>query len=182
MYQRGFDRWRRQLLSYAQGQVLEISPGEGNNFRFYPLKVKLTVADMSTKIIDKAKVKAMEYGVNASFIKGSVDQLEFGPGSFDTIVSTFSLCAYEDPVMVLSRFNTWCRPGGSILLMEHGLSRYAFVRWVQQKWESHHFRRTGCHLDMDIKAIVESSQPRIQRIERKMGGIIYLVWASPGLK
>jgi ubiquinone/menaquinone biosynthesis C-methylase UbiE len=182
MYQREFDRWRRQLLSYAQGHVLEISPGECNNFRFYPMKVKLTVADMSSRVIDRAKMKAIEHGVNASFITASVEELQLEPGSFDTIVSTFSLCAYEDPVAVLSQFNTWCRPGGSILLMEHGLSRYAFVRWIQQKWESHHFRRTGCHLDMDIKAIVESSQPRIQRIERRLGGIIYLVWATPGLK
>jgi ubiquinone/menaquinone biosynthesis C-methylase UbiE len=173
------NEWRKQLLSYAKGKVLEISVGEGINFEHYPPQVNATVTDMSARMIEKAKQLAIENGIKAEFIVSREEDLQFEPHSFDTIVSIFSLCAYGDPVQVLNQFNTWCKPDGTILIMEHGLSKYGIGRFLQRLWEPYHYRKTGCHLNMDIKTILENSAPRIKRVERKLGGIIYMIWASP---
>jgi ubiquinone/menaquinone biosynthesis C-methylase UbiE len=50
----------------------------------------------------------MERGLKASFIVSPVEELQFGIESFDTIVSTFTLCAYENPASVLTQMNSWC--------------------------------------------------------------------------
>src|ERR1043165_3454247 len=97
--------YRRQLLCHARGSVLEIGAGTGTNFKHYPLGSHVTATDVSARIIEKAKVEAMERGLKASFIVSPVEELQFGIESFDTIVSTFTLCAYENPASVLTQMN-----------------------------------------------------------------------------
>jgi ubiquinone/menaquinone biosynthesis C-methylase UbiE len=172
-------KWRKQLLSYAHGRLLEISVGEGANFLHYPPQVEATVTDLSARMIEKAKARARETGIKAEFIVSRTEDLNFARHSFDSIVSIFSLCAYGQPVQVLNQFNTWCKPGGSILLMDHGLSSYRLGRVFQKFWEPFHYRKTGCHLNLDIKSILESASLRVKHVERKFGGVIYMVWASP---
>jgi hypothetical protein len=78
----------------------------------------------------------------------------------------------------LNLFNTWCKPDGAILLLEYGLSRYDIVNWMQRKWGSHHYRRTGTHIDRDMLTLISHSKLRIRKVEVKYAGIVYLVWAA----
>jgi ubiquinone/menaquinone biosynthesis C-methylase UbiE len=172
------DKWRKQLLSYAKGDILEIGVGTGNNFKYYPVGVSVTATDMSARMIEKAKKEAIAKGVNGSFIVSSIEDLELRQQSFDTIISTFSLSAYEHPLQVLDQFNTWCKPGGKILLLEYGLSKYGLVNWLQRRWEPYHYKRTGNHIGRDMLAILSGSKLRIKRVEVKYAGIVYLVWAA----
>lgn len=170
--------WRKQLLSYAKGNILEVGVETGTNFEYYPLGVTVTATDTSARMIGKAKQEAAKKGVAASFIVSPVESLQLQQQSFDTIISTFSLSTYENPGQVLERFNKWCKPDGRILLLEYGLSRNAFVNWVQRKWEPYHYKRTGTHIDRDLLAILSESTLRIKRVEVRYAGIVYLVWAS----
>lgn len=172
------NEWRKQLLSYAKGNVLEVEVGEGNNFNHYPMGVNVTATDLSAKMIEKAKAKAAMNGVKAKFIVSPVESLKMEDQSFDTIISTFSLSAYENPAGVLEQFNKWCKPDGKILLLEYGLSGYAFVNWVQNKWAPFHYRKNGTHINRDMLSIISGSKLMVKRVEVKYAGIIYLVWAK----
>ena len=172
------DSWRKQLLSHATGSVLEVEVGTGNNFKYYPGGVNITATEMSCRMLDKAKVEAEQRNMKATFINASIEELQLGKQSFDTIVSTFSLSAYQNPALVLSLFNTWCKPGGTILLLEYGLSRYDVVNWMQRKWGSYYYRKTGNHVDRDMLTMIAGSKLKIKRVEVKYAGIVYLVWAA----
>jgi ubiquinone/menaquinone biosynthesis C-methylase UbiE len=172
------NEWRKQLLSYAKGNVLEVEVGEGNNFNYYPMGVNVTATDLSAKMIEKARTKAAIRGVKAKFIVSPVENLKLEEQSFDTIISTFSLSAYENPGLVLEQFSKWCKPDGKILLLEYGLSRYGWVNWLQQKWEPFHYKRMGTHINRDILSIISGSKLMAKRVEVKYAGIVYLVWAS----
>ena len=172
------DKWRKELLSHATGNILEVEAGTGNNFKYYPEGVTITATDMSARMIDKAKVEAEARGIKTRFISSSIEYLQLEHQSFDTIVSTFSLSAYQNPTLVLNLFNTWCKPDGAILLLEYGLSRYDIVNWMQRKWGSYHYRRTGTRIDRDMLTLISGSRFRIKKIEVKYAGIVYLVWAA----
>ena len=177
---KNFDHsWRKQLLSYAKGKVLEISVGTGTNFNYYPLAVEVVATDTSIRMIEKAKTKAAENGVKATFMVAPVEELQLEANSFNTIVSTFSLCESGNPLWILNQFNKWCKPNGTILLLEHGLSNNSIIRWLQKKWAPQYYKKTGCHPDTDIKDILEHAAPVIKKVEQKMGGTIYMIWASP---
>jgi ubiquinone/menaquinone biosynthesis C-methylase UbiE len=171
-------QWRKQLFADAVGNVLELEVGAGNNFKYYPAGVSVTATDMSARLIEKAKTEAAACGVRTGFIVSPVEELELQRQSFDTIISTFTLSAYQNPVEVLQRFNHWCRADGKILLMDYGLSQCGIVSWLQQKWGPYHYKRTGSHIDKDLLAILSASRLKIKRIEVKYAGMVYLVWAS----
>jgi ubiquinone/menaquinone biosynthesis C-methylase UbiE len=170
--------WRKQLLSHANGNVLEVGVGVGKNFNYYPPGVTVTATDLSGRVIEVAKKEARAKGVQTNFVVSATEDLDFAPHSFDTIVSTFSLAAYQDPMEVLQQFNTWCKPNGVILLLEYGLSRCGFISWVQRKWEPYYYKRTGSHLDRDMLTIISGSPLRLKRVEIKYAGTVYLVWAT----
>ena len=172
------DKWRKELLSHATGNVLEVEAGTGNNFKYYPEGVTITATDMSARMIDKAKVEAEARGLRTRFISSSIEDLQLEQQSFDTIVSTFSLSAYQNPSFVLNLFNTWCKPDGTILLLEYGLSKHDIINWMQRKWASWHYNRTGTHIDRDMLGLISASRLRIKKVEVKYVGIVYLVWAT----
>jgi ubiquinone/menaquinone biosynthesis C-methylase UbiE len=170
--------WRRQLLSHAKGNILEVGVETGVNFDYYPAGVQVIATDQSERVISKARAAAKGNGVQASFIVSSPDTLQLPERHFDTIVSTFSLSAYEDPSRVLNRFNEWCKPDGTILLLEYGLSKYGMVNWLQRKWGAKYHKRTGYHVDRDILGIISESRLRLKRVEIKYVGTVYMVWAA----
>ena len=172
-------KWRKQLLSYAHGNVLEVSTGTGENFKHYPLPVRVTATDTSKRLINVAKAEAMKYGINAEFVLSPVDELNFAAHRFDTIVSTFSISEYENPVWILEKLSGWCKPGGSLLILERGLSNYSAVRLIQQKWDSRFHKTSGSHINRDVKAIIHDAGLNLKKMERKMAGVIYMVCASP---
>ena len=173
-------QWRRQLLAYAKGNVLEPGIGTGTNFKYYPFDVKVTGTDISDRMIQQARIEAIASGIHSDFIIAPVHELEFAAHSFDTIVSTFTLCDYDNPVEVLDKFNTWCKPDGTVLLLEYGLSPNGLVRWFQQKWEPFQYRNSGSHLNRDMIDIISNSKLRLKKVEIKYAGMVYLVWATLG--
>jgi ubiquinone/menaquinone biosynthesis C-methylase UbiE len=54
-------------------------------------------------------------------------------GTFDCVVSTFTLCSIERVDQALREEYRVLRPGGKFLLLEHGLSPEPKV----QKWQHH---------------------------------------------
>lgn len=172
-------KWRKKLLEDARGKILEVAVGAGANFQFYSPAVEVTAVDFSPSMIEKAKQAAKEYGIQAEFIVADVESLSFPENCFDTIVSTLTLCSYSQPVQVLNFFNTWCKKDGQILLMEHGISSFGPLAWIQNKMDGWQLRKLGCHANRDILKIVSDSNITIERHESYMLGSVHLIWAKP---
>lgn len=171
--------WREKLIGCAKGKVLEVAVGAGANFSFYSKDVDVTAVDFSGAMLSKAKESAMASNVRATFIQSDIESITFPENSFDTIVSTLSFCGYENPVNVLESFSRWCKPGGQILLMEHGLSSNRLIGGTQKIIEPVFLRMVGCHLDRNMIDIFRQSPIHIHHIERYKFNIVHLVWASP---
>lgn len=176
---RSEEKWRRRLLPAAKGNILEVGVGAGANFQYYPKDVKVTAVDFSLEMLDKAKVAAMEEGIEAQFVHADVETLMFEQNSFDTIVSTLSLCGYDHPIRLLQAFNKWCKPDGQILLLEHGKSSNIVLSTLLTLLNPLNKRFVGCHLNRDILKIVQESNIAIERVEHYIAGAVHLVWAKP---
>src|SRR5690625_380459 len=124
-------RYRQHIFQEAEGKVLEVSIGSGLNFPFYNKNIELTGIDFSPEMLKSAQNAAKNYPFNTTFIQADVEYVEFRPNSFDTIVSSASLCAYQDPIHVLNNFQKWCKPEGKILMLELGICTNKVVGWFQ---------------------------------------------------
>lgn len=83
-------RFRRTLISYAKGKVLETGCGTGQNTKYYKPDTQVTCIDWSTNMIQEALSK--DYDVDRIKFKiADVEKLPFKDEEFDTVVDTFSL-------------------------------------------------------------------------------------------
>lgn len=172
-------RWRKNLISHARGEVLELAVGAGANFPYYPPGIKVTATDFSESMLEKAKNASKTYGLQADFISGDIETMDFPGASFDTIISTLSFCSYENPLKVLEKVNTWCKPEGNILLMEHGISSNVAVSALQKTLNPLLYRFSGCHHTRDILEMVRESGMTIEKSESLWFNMAHLIWAKP---
>lgn len=106
-------------------------------------------------------------------------ELSLPDESFDTIVSTLTLCGYDNPLEVLHKFRRWCRPDGRILMMEHGISSIRFIGYLQNAVNPLFRRVVGCHLNRDMIGLIQASGLRIERMEHYVWNAVHLIWAKP---
>jgi methyltransferase OMS1 len=126
----GINLLRRALLYFhAKGDVLEVGAGTGRNLGYYSSNVnKIVLSDSSDKMLLRAteKVSRMSESERERYqlLVADAAKLELYPdNSFDTVVDTFGLCSFDDPVKVLKELQRVCKPDGKILLLEHGRSK-----------------------------------------------------------
>lgn len=169
---------RRELLASASGRILELSVGAGANFSLYPKDAQVTAVDFSSAMIREARGAAKEAGIRAEFVVGDVETLDFPEQSFDTVVSTLSMCSYVDPVSVMNRMGKWCKPDGRILMLEHGDSSNKIYSWAQHLGTKIWYSWKGCHLDRDILGMVAKSELRMAKRKSYMLGSVHLIWAE----
>ncbi|KAF9432955.1 Methyltransferase-like protein 7B [Entomortierella beljakovae] len=98
--------------------------------------------------------------------------------SFDTVVDTFGLCSFEDPVQVLKEMKRVLRVGGKLLLLEHGNSHWTFMKDMQAKQLDRHVHKYGCYWNREIEHLVEEAGLKVVEKERSQLGTVYYIVAE----
>jgi ubiquinone/menaquinone biosynthesis C-methylase UbiE len=151
-------RYRRELLAHAGGDILEIGFGSGLNLPCYPSAVrKLTVVDPNPGMHRLAvkRIRRSVIEVDRQMISG--ERLPFADRRFDCVVSTFTLCSIGDVAQALREVYRVLSSGGTFLFLEHGLSPEPGVQKWQRRLNGLHMRLAGgCHLDRDMRALVNA--------------------------
>jgi ubiquinone/menaquinone biosynthesis C-methylase UbiE len=114
-----FGDGREWVCSRASGQVLEVAVGTGRNFPFYPQGVRLTGIDLSPAMLEIARERARELGMEVALREGDAQELPFPDESFDTVICTLSLCNIPDDRKAVAEMKRVLRPGGRLLLLDH---------------------------------------------------------------
>jgi ubiquinone/menaquinone biosynthesis C-methylase UbiE len=153
-------RYRRELLTHAFGDVLEIGFGTGLNLRFYPEGVrKITTVDPNAGMHSLAGKRIKQMGIDVDRRVLSGERLPFDSDTFDCVVSTFTLCSIAGVSQALMEVYRVLKPGGRFLFLEHGLSPDSTVQKWQHRLNWLEMRLAdGCRLDRDIRGIV-AAQP-----------------------
>jgi ubiquinone/menaquinone biosynthesis C-methylase UbiE len=151
---------RRKLLAHASGDILEIGFGTGLNLPCYPSHVgKIATIDPNTGMYRKARARIKHSGIEVDRQVLGSERLPFASGTFDCVVSTFTLCSIEDVGQALSEVFRVLRSGGKLLFLEHGLSPDPHVQKWQHRLNWLQMRLAGgCHLDRNIRALL-TAQP-----------------------
>jgi SAM-dependent methyltransferase len=153
-------RYRQELLAGVDGNVLEIGLGSGLNLPHYPKHVRtVTAVEPNAGMQSRARRRAEQAGVTVDVRACGGEQLPFADGSFDCVVSTFTLCSITDGGRAVAEAYRVLRPGGRFLFLEHGLSPDPRVRrWQCRLNRIQSWLGDGCRLDRDMRGLV-ASQP-----------------------
>lgn len=116
---RVFQGDREWVCGQARGDVLEVAVGSGRNFFHYPQGVRLSGFDLSPAMVELARARAEELGLEVDLQVADATRLPYGDASFDTVICTYSLCAIPDPAAAVREMHRVLRPGGQAVLSEH---------------------------------------------------------------
>jgi ubiquinone/menaquinone biosynthesis C-methylase UbiE len=178
----GVARLRKKLLSKANGNVLEVACGTGQNLPLFAPNSKITAVDLSPKMLEVARENAIQHGLNANFAVMDAEKLEFPDGSFDTVVSTLSTCTFPNPVKALQEMKRVCRPEGLILLLEHGHSSVPWLAGFQDRNEYQHYQEhAGCRWNQDPLDLLQSAGIKVLKSKRAVFGIFHSIEAMPAV-
>src|SRR5215204_2106512 len=117
-----FGDGREWVCSRASGEVLEVAVGTGRNFTFYAQGVRLSGIDLSPAMLEIARKRAEELGVDADLREADAQQLPYPDASFDTVVCTLSLCSIPDDRRAIAEMKRGsAQEGGSCSWITSGL-------------------------------------------------------------
>ncbi len=176
-------RRRARVVPAASGRVLELGAGGGANIPFYDrARVSSVVGiDPSDELIARAQDRLPPEA--RGFIRierGVAEALPFAAGSFDTVVTTFTLCSVADQARALAEARRVLAPGGRLLFLEHGRAPDTGPRRWQVRLEPLWKRLAGgCHLTRPVAdaigaagfRLVERNGAYMERSPRFLGWI-----------
>lgn len=153
------DPLRKRVCTGLTGDVLEIGFGSGNNIPFYPVQVtKLAAiepADLGWKLA-AARLAEAAVPIQRSGLDGQ--KLPFAEDSFDSALSTWTLCTIPDAAAALLEVHRVLRPGGSFHFVEHGRAPDEKVRRWQHRMEPlHRALLGGCHVSRPIRDLITTA-------------------------
>lgn len=147
---------RRALLARAGGRVLEIGFGTGLNLAHYPEEVRAIVAvDRNPGMWRRGRRRMAGARIAVDQRQASVERLPFAEASFETVVSTFTLCSVADVRRAIAEVRRVLVPGGQFLFLEHGLSPEPDVRRRQERMNwLQMLVGDGCRLDRPMGELI----------------------------
>ena len=120
-------RWgafKRELFSGMSGRVLFLAAGTGLDFQFFPPAKQVVAIDVSGRMLRRAAVRAKQCRAKIELQQMDVRRLAFADQSFDQAYTSCTFCSVSDPVSGLRQIRRVLRPGGTLSMFEHTVSRW----------------------------------------------------------
>jgi ubiquinone/menaquinone biosynthesis C-methylase UbiE len=167
-----FGGGREWVAERARGRVLEVAIGTGRNLPLYPPGMSITGIELSPAMLELARRRATELGIEADLRVGDAQALPFDDAAFDTVVCTLSLCTIPDPPAAIAEMRRVLRPGAMLLLLDHIGSSWWPIWTGQRLLEQITIRTAGEHMTRRQLPLVRAAGFEIIETQRLKAGTV----------
>lgn len=126
-------RWgphKDALFREMRGRVLFAAIGTGLDIPHFPLGPTIIAIDISAGMMAKAATKARQYKGELHLLRADAMKLCFADQTFDTVVTSCTMCSVPDPGAAFRELHRVLRPGGELLMFEHMRSGNPVLAWA----------------------------------------------------
>jgi len=174
-----FKKLRKEAVSYAYANVLEVGVGTGKNLPYYNENVDLTAIDFSPGMLEVAKNKKKEVDVKAfKLYEMDVQNLKFEDDTFDSVISTFVFCTVPDPIAGLREVYRVLKPKGKVIFLEHMKSKYFVLNIFLYFMNIVSTKLLGTSMLRETQKNIEQAGFTIVSVEHKVFDIVRLIIAT----
>jgi ubiquinone/menaquinone biosynthesis C-methylase UbiE len=159
---------RKKVVPLAEGRVLEIGIGAGQNLEFYNAAKVSHVwgLEPSAEMRERAAKRAKDAKFSLEFLDLKAEEIPLEDKAADTVLVTYTLCTIPDVVRALKGMRRVLKPGGRLIFCEHGRAPDANVSTWQDRitpmWKA---MAGGCHLARPIPELIRQGGFEIEKME-----------------
>jgi ubiquinone/menaquinone biosynthesis C-methylase UbiE len=161
--------YRTKLLTHVRGEILEVGFGTGLNLPYYPENVKkIHTIDVNKGMNPLALSHIQRSSIQVDYHILDAQSLPFADESFDTVVSTWTLCSIKHIDKALKEIYRVLKAEGKFIFVEHGLSNESHI----QKWQHlltpiQKVVADGCHVNRDIENLIQAAGFRFESLTKE---------------
>jgi phosphatidylethanolamine/phosphatidyl-N-methylethanolamine N-methyltransferase len=156
-----------QTMGLAGGQrVLEVGVGTGLNLPLYPRGIAVVGIDVSGPMLAKAHRRARSLGLEGVELhEMDASDLRFPDESFDHVYAPYVVSVVPDLPQAMAEMKRVCRPGGSIVIVNHFHSRNAVGAWFEKTFTplTHH---VGFRMDLPVDSVLDEPELELRQNRR----------------
>lgn len=168
--------WREKLWRKVSGyHILEVGVGTGKNFDFYPKDAKITAIDFSPKMLQRAEQAKTRKATPVELALMDLQSLDYADNSFDAVISTCVFCSVPQPNKGLKELYRVLKPGGQLLLLEHGISSKPFLAAVMNFLNPLMVRLVGANINRDTVKNVKACGFSSVKVDKDSGDTLKLI-------
>jgi ubiquinone/menaquinone biosynthesis C-methylase UbiE len=174
-------KYRRILISYAKGKVLECGVGTGKSLEFYKDDSNVIAIDYSNKMLEVAADKLNDRDLHNITNKSielklmDCEELEFKDNSFDTVVDINNFQAYSQPEAVMKGVKRVLKDNGTFVFLARGESDWTLIRLFYQMFRPYVFMKSAQDLTINWENLIDNDKDwEILYKERKNYGRTYI--------
>jgi SAM-dependent methyltransferase len=176
---------RANLLSHAEGRVVELGAGTGHNVPHYPADLELVLTEPYEPMARRLERRLSSSGRTAEVIRAPAEALPLPDGYADTVVSTLVLCTVDDLEASLAEARRVLRPGGRLLFIEHVAAEQGsrLRSWQRRAHGFWHGFACGCNTERRTEAAIRAAGFEVEelvedQLEFDFPLIRPLIWGS----
>ena len=160
---------RRELLSQASGEVLEIGIGSGLSLSHYGPSVERIVGlEPSEVLLDECRerVGSRHEGPPVELVQAGAEAMPFEDNRFDTVVAFLVFCTIPEADRAALDMARVLKPGGRLLFFEHVAAREpGLARWQRRLNPLWKPLACGCNITRDTRRVFERAGFDMSNIE-----------------
>jgi phosphatidylethanolamine/phosphatidyl-N-methylethanolamine N-methyltransferase len=146
-------------------RILEVGVGTGLSLPHFRADAEVTGIDVSVEMLARARRRVARQDLKQvkAIIEMDAENLVFADNEFDAVLALYVASVVPDPARFAAEMRRVCRPGGTIVIVNHFASDNFVMRHVEQLLAPL-AGRIGFHADFPREAFIAAGKLSVREI------------------
>jgi phosphatidylethanolamine/phosphatidyl-N-methylethanolamine N-methyltransferase len=116
-------------------RILEVGVGTGLSLPHFRRDARVTGIDVSAEMLAKARrrVERQKLAQVEALLLMDAERMSFEDNAFDAVLALYVASVVPDPARLAAEMRRVCKPGGTIVIVNHFASENALMRFVEKR-------------------------------------------------
>jgi len=145
--------------------ILEVGVGTGLSLPFFRKDAEVTGIDVSAEMLAKARKRVEKKGLAQvkALLEMDAENMTFEDNSFDSVIALYVASVVPNPARFVAEMKRVCRPGGTIVIVNHFTSDNGMLRFVEKRLAPL-AGKIGFHADFPLEPFIEDGGLAVREI------------------